>query len=548
MTADTPSTLEAQSQAQPPPTTAYSAFTTSQKRFIITMISLASLFSPLSGQIYYPVMPTLVQNYHLTPALINLTITTYMILQGLAPSFMGTFADTGGRRPAYIVAFTIYTAANIGLALQNSYAALMILRCIQSAGSSGTIAFGYGVIADIATPAERGHYIGPMAAGVMIAPAIGPVVGGLLSRYLGWRAVFWFLVVVSGGYLVVFVLVVPETGRVVVGDGGVVPAEWWRMSVWQWVTARRRRSPPSSGGSMVEGGAGGGGGGPETTRGDDRCPRKLAFPNPLPAFAILLEMDALIIISFVGLAMLANVALLTSTPTLFGKLYGLNVLQIGLCFLPLGVGACIGAILNGKLLDLNYRRTAHRLGITVDRKKGEDLRRFPIEQTRLQTFFPIMALATLTFLPYGWVLQRRAHLAVPLILQFIMGFSFIAALNTLNTLLVDLFPDRAATASAACNLVRCWLGAVGAAVIDYMLNGMGWGWCFTFLGLVLAAGLGLMWVEYKRGMGWREKRFLKRNPNPPPDDIHMDDIGEGREGLGEDDTHGEIRVVYEVGQ
>ena len=327
MTADPPSTLEAP-QA---PSTPYSAFSTAQKRFIITMISLASLFSPLSGQIYYPVMPTLVQNYNLTPALINLTITTYMVLQGLAPSFMGTFADTGGRRPAYIVAFTIYTAANIGLALQNSYAALMVLRCIQSAGSSGTIAFGYGVIADIATPAERGHFIGPMAAGVMIAPAIGPVVGGLLSRYLGWRAVFWFLVLVSGGYLAVFVLVVPETGRGVVGDGRLPPVEWWRMSVLQWVVARR--AALSSGG--------GGGGGPETTRGDNRHRRKLAFPNPLPAFAILLEKDALIIISFVGLAMLANVALLTSTPTLFGKLYGLNVLQIGLCFLYISIPSCL---------------------------------------------------------------------------------------------------------------------------------------------------------------------------------------------------------------
>lgn len=179
----------------------------------------------------------------------------------------------------------------------------------------------------------------------------------------------------------------------------------------------------------------------------------------------------------------------------------------------------------------------------MDCKKGEDLRRFPIEQTRLQTFFPIMALATLTFLPYGWVLQQHTHLAVPLILQFIMGFSFIAALNTLNTLLVDLFPDRAATASAACNLVRCWLGAVGAAVIDYMLNGMGWGWCFTFLGLVLAAGLALMWVEYQRGMEWREKRFLKRNPNPvsPSGDIRMEDIRGGREGMGEDTTHGESK-------
>jgi multidrug resistance protein len=299
---------------------AHSAFGKYQKLFIVVMVTLASFFSPLSGQIYYPVMPTLVNNYHLTTALVNLTVTTYMMLQGLAPSFMGTFADNGGRRPAYIIAFAIYTAANIGLALQNSFAALLVLRCIQSAGSSGTIAFGYGVIADIATPAERGKYIGPMSAGVMVAPALAPVIGGLLSRFLGWRSVFWFLTIVSGGYLLVYLVTTPETARAIVGNGRRPPKEWWRMSLVQYVAGRRRAR-------MTPG---------EVNRGQsEQGPRssKLRFPNPLASVAILLEKDALIIISFVGLVMFGNVALLTSTPNLFPRLYGFNELQVGLCFL-----------------------------------------------------------------------------------------------------------------------------------------------------------------------------------------------------------------------
>lgn len=299
----------------------YSAFTKYQKLSIVTMVSLASFFSPLSGQIYYPVMPTLVRNYHLTTELINLTITTYMILQGLAPSFMGTFADTGGRRPAYIIAFTIYTAANIGLALQNSFAALLVLRCLQSAGSSGTVAFGYGVIADISTTAERGKFIGPMAAGVMVAPALGPVIGGLLAKFLGWRSVFWFLVIVSGGYLVFYVVFMPETARKVVGNGNGVPDEWWRRSVIQWWSKRQTTSDE-------EGQAGAQG-----YQQQAREPKRLRFPNPLKSFVILLEWDALIIISYVGIVMFANVVLLTSTPNLFGPLYGFNELEIGLCFL-----------------------------------------------------------------------------------------------------------------------------------------------------------------------------------------------------------------------
>lgn len=316
----------------------HSVFSKHQKTFIVLMVTLASFFSPLSGQIYYPVIPTLAQNYHLTNTLVNLTITTYLVLQGLAPAFLGTFADSGGRRPAYIIAFTVYTAANIGLALQSSFAALLVLRCLQSAGSSGTVSFGYGVIADIATPAERGKYIGPMAAGVMVAPALGPVIGGILARFLGWRSVFWFLVVISGGYLVAFVIAMPETARKIVGNGSVVPKEWWRMSLIQYITARRRRKesdPVVAGRGRRRGSVGSVQTGEQTQEAsqEQQSSAKLKFPNPLESLVILLEKDALIIIWYVGLVMFANIALLTSTPNLFPKLYHFNDLQVGLCFL-----------------------------------------------------------------------------------------------------------------------------------------------------------------------------------------------------------------------
>lgn len=191
---------------------------------------------------------------------------------------------------------------------------------------------------------------------------------------------------------------------------------------------------------------------------------------------------------------------------------------------PLGASACIGAILNGKLIDHNYRRTAKKLGLPVDRKKGDDLRNFPIEKTRLQTVFPLMGLGIAAFIPYGWVLQQHSPLVAPLILQFIIGFCFVASLNTLNTLLVDLFPDRASTAAAACNLVRCWLGAVGAATIDQMLRGMGWGWCFAFLGILMAVSLGALWMESLYGMKWRGKRLVRMDQHRERKERGMEEL------------------------
>lgn len=71
-----------------------------------------------------------------------------------------------------MIAFVVYLAANIGLSLQNNYGALMVLRCLQSSGSSCTIALGSAVVADLSTHAERGKYIGYATMDVTLGPAL----------------------------------------------------------------------------------------------------------------------------------------------------------------------------------------------------------------------------------------------------------------------------------------------------------------------------------------------------------------------------------------
>jgi predicted MFS family arabinose efflux permease len=147
----------------------YSAFSKRKKQFIVFMAAFAGFFSPLTANIYFPALNTLTKELHTSSSLINLTLTTYMIFQGLAPTFFGDLADMAGRRPAYFIGFIIYIGANIGIALQDSFAALLILRCIQSTGSSSTIALGAGVVGDIATSAERGIYMGFVMMGGMVS-------------------------------------------------------------------------------------------------------------------------------------------------------------------------------------------------------------------------------------------------------------------------------------------------------------------------------------------------------------------------------------------
>ncbi|KAL8927845.1 MAG: hypothetical protein Q9172_001218 [Xanthocarpia lactea] len=119
----------------------YSTFSKTSKRWISIAASFSAMFSGLSSFIYYPALTPIAEDLHTSIGLVNLTITSYLIVSGIAPSIIGDLADRTGRRPLYIATFTIYFAANVGLALQDSYAALFTLRMLQSAGSSGMTLF-----------------------------------------------------------------------------------------------------------------------------------------------------------------------------------------------------------------------------------------------------------------------------------------------------------------------------------------------------------------------------------------------------------------------
>lgn len=188
----------------------HSVFPPRIKAFVICMTVFASLFSPLSSFIYLPAITPIARSYHRTISEINLTVTLYQVMQAIAPLFFGDLSDQIGRRPIYMSVFVVYIAANIGLALQNNYGALMFLRAMQSTGSSATIAIGSAVVADLTTSAERGGYITAVQASVMFAPAFAPVLGGILTQYLGWRSTFWFLVIGAGVFLLVYIPLVPE--------------------------------------------------------------------------------------------------------------------------------------------------------------------------------------------------------------------------------------------------------------------------------------------------------------------------------------------------
>lgn len=407
--------------------------------------------------------------------------------------FIGDFADKAGRRPAYIVCFIIYIGANIGLALQNSYAALFVLRCLQSAGSSTTIALSAGVVADVASVSERGSYMGFVTAGSLLGPSLGPTIGGLLAQYLGWRSIFWFLVILASVWLVPFVIFSPETARKVVGNGSIPPPKW-NMSLSSYLKMRKipeeERLEAES--IMVPGS------------------RKLSFPNPLPTLAIVFQKDTSLLLISNSILFAGFYDVAVAITSIYKEIYNLTDAQIGLCYLPFGIGASLAALINGQFLDYNYRRIATQLGLPIVRNRHTDLKNFPIERARLQIAFPLIVGASCCVIAFGWCVNFTVHLAAPCVITFVLGLCLTGSFNTVSTLLIDLYPNTAATATASNNITRCLLGAGATAVIQPMLNAMGRGWCYTFIALVMLCTMPLLMVIIRKGPQWREERRIRQ--------------------------------------
>jgi MFS family permease len=411
-----------------------------------------------------------------------------------------------------MICFGIYLAASIGLALQHDYAALLVLRCLQSSGSSGTIALGSAVVADVSTRAQRGKYIGYASMGVTLGPALGPVVGGLLDQRLGWQSIFWFLSVFGAVLFLVLIIVMPETCRAVVGNGSVPPPRW-QLSVLQYLRQRGAKRTP------------------DTDADSQTLKRGRRRPNPLASLKIATEKEAGIILWYGALLYSGYFAVLSTLSPQLQDRYGLDSLKIGLCYLPLGVGSLTSRWTVGRILDKNFRRLARVHNLPVVDNRQQDIDTFPIEFARLQVCIPLIYASCLAIVAYSWVMNLNTHLSGPLVMLFFTGHLVSGSFSALSTLVVDINRETPATAVAANNLFRCLMGAAAAAIANPLINRIGIGWTGTFIASLWLVFSPSLWVVMKCGVEWRRQardgaKEEKKAAEAVPNDL---EVGRRRE-------------------
>ncbi|KAI5868117.1 MFS general substrate transporter [Durotheca rogersii] len=481
----------------------YSIFDKRQKALIVTIVSTAATFSGFASNIYFPALPTIARDLDISIELVNLTVTSYLLFQGLAPSLWGPISDVKGRRIAYCCTFLVFLGACAGLAQTKNYATLLVLRCLQSTGSASTIAIGSGVIGDITTRADRGGFMGIFQAGLLVPVAVGPIIGGAIAGSLGWRAIFLFLTIYSGAFLLALILLLPETLRSIVANGGRTPSSpiaRYPLSCYQNTTKIEwdpRATPPQ--------------------------PTASKRVDILGPFRILASKHATPIIVFLAVYYAVWQMSITAMSSLFEERYGLGETQIGLTFIANGVGSMIGTLVTGKALDMDYRRVKAKheaRSAQPDAEVGSDANpsvtspevQFPLEKARLRLVPVFSLIQCLSIVLFGWTIQYsdHVHIAVPIISTFITGWTAVSTQSVVMTYLVDVFSDRSAAASASLNLARCLLAAAGTSLVMPLINSTGVGLAFTISAIVQVIALLGVAVQWKFAGAWRRETEMQK--------------------------------------
>lgn len=99
--------------------------------------------------------------------------------------------DIAGRKNAFAVAFIIFIAFSLGCGFAKSLDQLIVFRVLQGVGGSGLYSLTMVIFPEISSPEMRKWVGSLIGAVVAMSGVLGPVIGGLITRYTSWRWIFW---------------------------------------------------------------------------------------------------------------------------------------------------------------------------------------------------------------------------------------------------------------------------------------------------------------------------------------------------------------------
>ncbi len=184
-------------------------------RILPVVIFGAAIFGllPLSTDLYLPALPAIRAAFADSGSHVQLTLSSFILGFGVAHLFTGPLSDRFGRRPLLLLGLGIYVLASLGCALASDVTMLILFRALQGIGACSGSVMSRAIIRDLYDPPRGAYVFSLIATAFTLVPMFGPLIGGSLTAWFGWRATFAFLLTCSALLLAATWRLLGETNR-----------------------------------------------------------------------------------------------------------------------------------------------------------------------------------------------------------------------------------------------------------------------------------------------------------------------------------------------
>ncbi|KAJ1553548.1 hypothetical protein HK096_007413, partial [Nowakowskiella sp. JEL0078] len=444
-----------------------------KKTTVLIVIAASAMLPGFSSTIYLPSVPNIRKDLNTTEILVTLTLSLFILFMGLAPVIWAALSDTFKfRRWIYLISLTIFTVASALSIFVNDISLLIVLRCLQSIGSSAAASVGGGSISDMFAREERGRSMGLLMGGATIGPLLGPIIGGFVTDALSWRATFAIAAGLGALMILLQFFLAPETYRDIHKWGPVETAfgDSEKINSEQSVKVEDTEDEQLSAITTVK--------------------RRSLFDGiRLLAFRFVLIPALCGSISF---AIMFTFETLMST--MYENVYGITASQVGLTFLGGGGLSFISSMISGRVSDYSARKTYQRRVLKNSENSLLLQESTPEDRINFYSLFIGFALIPFGSLLFGWSLYAKLSIALPIIGFALTCFGMVDLGITSSTYLVDsLSPSgQASAAASSVTLFRMVFAAILSVIATPWNQSLGIHWLGTvlaFLSFIASFGL-----------------------------------------------------------
>lgn len=160
---------------------------------LAVLLAMLGMLGPFSIDTYIPAFSGIAASLNATPVQMQQTLSAYLFGFAFMSLFHGALSDSVGRRPVVLWGLAAFTVASMGCALSQSIGQLVFFRAVQGLTTGAGIVVSRAVVRDMFPPAQAQKVMSQITIYFGVAPAVAPMIGGVLFAHLGWHSVFWFL-------------------------------------------------------------------------------------------------------------------------------------------------------------------------------------------------------------------------------------------------------------------------------------------------------------------------------------------------------------------